>query len=151
MTTINRLSALDELVSADLLPVYSSANGDARKASMSVIKEYIEDGLTAADDKVTQYEAPSATGFTVTVTDSSASAWLLLTPAGAYANGTIILPAVANCVDRQEILVTSTQAITALVVDGNGATVTGGPSTMAQNGFFTLRFDTVASTWYRVG
>ena len=151
MTTINQLSAVDAVVSSDQVPIYSSSNGDARKASMGVIKDYVLSDATVADDKVTQYAAPAATGFTVTVNNSSDSVWLILTPLAGYAAGTITLPAVANCVDRQEVLVNTTQAVTTLTVSGNGATVIGAPTTLAANAFFRLRFDDVLNTWYRVG
>lgn len=151
MTTINQLSAVDAVVSSDQVPIYSSSNGDARKASMSVIKDYVLSDATAADDKVTQYASPAATGFTVTVNNSSSSVWLILTPLAGYAAGTITLPAVANCVDRQEVLVNTTQAVTTFTVSGNGATVIGAPTTLAANAFFRLRFDAVLDVWYRVG
>lgn len=151
MTTINQLSAVDTVASSDQVPIYSSGNGDARKASMSVIKTYVLSDATVADDKVTQYASPAATGFTVTVNNSSASVWLILTPLAGYATGTITLPAVANCVDRQEVLVNTTQSVNSLTVDGNGATVIGVPTTLAANAFFRLRFDAVLDVWYRVG
>jgi hypothetical protein len=151
MTTINQLSAVDAVVSSDQVPIYSSTNGDARKASMSVIKDYVLSDATVADDKVTQYASPAATGFTVTVNNSSDSVWLILTPLAGYAAGTITLPAVANCVDRQEVLVNTTQAVTTLTVSGNGATVIGAPTTLAANAYFRLRFDAVLDVWYRVG
>lgn len=151
MTTINQLSSVDSVSSTDQLPIYSSTNGDARKASMNVLKEYILASATASDDKVTQYAAPAATGFTVTVLDSSSSVWLILTPLAGYADGTITLPSVANCVDRQELLVNTTQAVTTLTINANGATVIGAPTTLAANAFFRLRFDDVLNTWYRVG
>jgi hypothetical protein len=151
MTTINQLSAVDTVASSDQVPIYCSGNGDARKASLSVLKTYFLDAATVSDDKVTQYASPSATGFTVTVNNSSDSVWLILTPLAGYAAGTITLPAVANCVDRQELLVNSTQAVTTLTVSGNGATVIGAPTTLAANAFFRLRFDAVLDVWYRVG
>jgi len=151
MTTINQLSAVDSVVSSDQVPIYSSGQGDARKASMSVIKSFVLSGATTSDDKVTQYAAPSATGFTVTVNNSSDSVWLILTPLAGYAAGTLVLPAVANCVDRQEILFNTTQAVTTLTINANGATVIGAPTTLAANAFFRLRFDDVLNTWYRVG
>ena len=151
MTTINQLSAVDAVVSSDQVPIYSSGQGDARKASMSVIKSFVLSGATTSDDKVTQYAAPSATGFTVTVNNSSDSVWLILTPLAGYAAGTLVLPAVANCVDRQEILCNTTQAVTTLTINANGATVIGAPTTLAANAFFRLRFDDVLNTWYRVG
>jgi len=151
MTTINQLSAVDSVVSSDQVSIYSSGQGDARKASMSVIKSFVLSGATTSDDKVTQYAAPSATGFTVTVNNSSDSVWLILTPLAGYAAGTLVLPAVANCVDRQEILFNTTQAVTTLTINANGATVIGAPTTLAANAFFRLRFDDVLNTWYRVG
>ena len=152
MTRIIDLSAQDVLVDADQVPVYSSGNGDARRVPASVLKTYVNKGATAVDDKVTQYAAPSASPFTVAITDSSTSIWLVLTPTGTLANGTITLPAVGNCVDRQEILVNCTQAVTTLTVAGNGATaVTGAPTTLAANAFFLMRFDLLTKTWYRVG
>lgn len=151
MPTINQLSAVDAVVSSDQVPIYSSENGDARKASMAVLLAFFKSQITANDDKLTQYAAPSATGFTVTINNDSESVWLILTPVAGYAAGTLTLPAVANCVDRQEVLVNCTQAVTALTVAGNGATVTGAPTTLAANAYFRLRFDAVTKTWYRVG
>lgn len=150
MPTINQLSAVDTLSGSDQAPIYSSSNGDARKVSMTVMREFMQEGITAADDKVTQYAAP-LTGTTVQVTDDSDSVWLILTPAGTLAALTIKVPTLANSVDKQEILVNCTQIITSLTVDDNDATVVGAPTTLAAaNGFFTLRFDEVLSTWYRV-
>lgn len=151
MTTINKLSAVDALAAGDLVPVYDSSNGDARKASMSVLAAYVQTLLTAVDSFLTQYAAPSATGFSVQITDGDENVWLVLTPVAGYATGTIVLPLSTNAVDRQEILINCTQVVTTLTVDGNGATVTGEPSGLAANDFFRLRFDGVTSTWYRVG
>lgn len=151
MSTINQLNAADSVKAGDLVPVYIQTNGDARKVAMSVIASYINSTLASVDSKNTQYSAPSATGFTVNVTDSSSSVWLVLTPTGTMAAGTIKLPSSSNAVDKQEVLVNSTQAVTSLTVDGNGATaVTGAPTTLAANAFFTVRYDAVTSTWYRV-
>lgn len=159
MTTINQLSAVDSIQSGDQFPVYSSSNGDARKASASVVLAYIQDNITAAADSfpqyVTQYSAPGATGFTVAVnagSDGTSNVWLILTPAAGYAAGTITLPAAASCVDKQEVSVNCTQAVTTLTVSANGATaVYGAPTTLAANAFFRMRFDDATNNWYRVG
>lgn len=151
MSTINQLSAVDSLSDGDLLAVYVSGNGDARKSSLSALKTFVNADVTANDDKTTQYAAPAATGFTVTLVDNSDSKWLILTPLAGYAAGTITLPAVANCADRQEILVNTTQSVTTLTIGANGATVVGAPTTLGSTAFFRLRFDAVLSTWYRVG
>lgn len=150
MATINQLSQIDQLQLADLLVVYSTSNSDSRKASITQLKDLLQESLSLGDDKTTQYAAPSSSGFTVNVQDEG-STWLLLTPTGAFAAGTIVLPAVASVQDRQELLVNCTQAVTTLTVSGNGATVTGAPTTLAANAFFRLRFDQASSVWYRVG
>ena len=151
MPQINQLSSTDEVQPGDQVPIYSAANGDARKASLALLKTFFQEGITAADDKITQYAAPSATGFSVQVNNGADSVWLVLTPTAGFAAGTLVLPAVANCVDRQEILVNCTQAVTTLTITGNGSTVTGAPTTLDANSFFRLRFDAATKTWYRVG
>lgn len=154
MATINQLSSIDTLAAGDLLPVYDASNSDARKASISTLQSYLESNLDIPNDTefTTQYAAPSATGFDVQITDGSASIWLILTPIASYAAGTITLPAVANCADKQEILVNCTQAVTALTVAGNGANdVIGEPTTLAANAYFRLKYDSNSTNWYRVG
>jgi len=151
MTTINQLSALDSVSAGDQVPVFSTNNGDTRRVPMSILKTFCQDGITANDDKITQYSSPSSTGFSVQVYNASSSLFLLLTPTGAFAAGTLVLPVQANCIARQEILVFCAQAVTTLTINGNGSTVLGAPTTLAANGFFRLRFDNVNKIWYRVG
>ena len=157
MTAINRLSAVDSIASTDLFPVWSNGSADARKAAASVLLAYMQANLTFTSqgagivEYATQRSAPSATGFSVAITDDDDSTHLILTPVAGYAAGTIVLPAVANAIDKQRVLVNCTQAVTTLTVDKNGATaVTGAPTTLAANGFFTLKYDLPTLTWYRV-
>lgn len=153
MPEINQLAAVDSVSAADLVPIYSSSNGDARKAAMSVLLTYFQNSLTASGGFLTQYSAPSTTGFSVTIAplENGQPVHLLLTPVAGYASGTIVLPALATCIDGQEVLVNCTQSVTTLTVSGNGATVTGAPTALAANAFFRLKFDGVFDAWYRVG
>ena len=154
MPAINQLSAVDALAAGDQLPLYSVGTGDARKAAISVLLAYLQDNLdfTVGAPFITQYAAPSATDFSVTIEDGSRNIHLILTPVAGYADGEIVLPSVEQAVDGQMILVNCTQAVTTLVVDGNGATaVTGEPSALTANAFFTLKYDAPTSSWYRVG
>jgi hypothetical protein len=144
MTTIYELSETDELGNGDFLPVYSLQNGDARKVSISTLATKLLDVST--NRLTTQYAAPSATAFNVEVTTNT---HLILTPAATYANGEITLPLAPA--DRDEVLVNTTEPVTSLVVDGNGRSVVGAPSTLADNAFFRLKYDAVMSTWYRIG
>jgi hypothetical protein len=126
--------------------VWATGNGDTRKASLTLLTSYLQGVLSLPGVLSTQYAAPSASGFTVTV--SAADTWLLLTPTGAFAAGAIVLP--SGSADKSEVNVNSTQAITSLTVSAGGTTVTGAPTTLAQNGFFTMRYDAATSAWYRV-
>ncbi len=153
MAEINQLSAVDSVVGSDSVPLYSSSNGDARKAAISIILAYMQSNLdfSPSDLFTTQYSAPSATGFSVQVTDGDDSIHLVLTPGATYATGTIVLPTSTKCIDKQEILINCTQIVTTLTIDGNGSTVTGEPSAFTANGYFKLKFDSLTTTWYRVG
>jgi hypothetical protein len=157
MPTINQLSAADSIVAGDLLPAFIQSAGDARKVSMTTLLAFMQANLTfpsftGVDAFDTQYAVPSATGFNVAITDSSANTHLILTPTAGYAAGTITLPAVANCIDKQEVLVNCTQQVTTLTVNGNGAVaVTGEPASLGADDFFRLKYDLTTQTWYRVG
>lgn len=149
---IDNLTATDSIVAGDQIPVGKTSAGDDRRAAASVLLEYIQANLTfPSTELTTQYAVPSATGFSVAITDGSDSIWLVLTPTATFAAGTIVLPAMTNAEDKQEVLVNCTQIVTTLTVDKNGATaVTGAPTTLAANDFFTLRYDAPTKTWYRV-
>ena len=158
---INQLNSTDTIALSDLLPLFSQSSGDDRKASMSLLLQFMQDNLTFTaqgtgfQDYVTQYAVPSATGFNVTITDGASddtNVHLILTPTAGYAAGTITLPPFAGCVDKQEVLINCTQQVTALTVDGNGATaVTGAPTSLGADDFFRLKYDLLSKTWYRVG
>lgn len=145
MTNINELSSTSQLEGGDLIVVWSTNNGDRRKASLTLLTDYLQTALVQPGSLTTQYAAPSATAFSVTI--SAVNTWLLLTPTGAFAAGTIVLP--SSPTDRSEVNINTTQAITALTVSA-AATVTGAPTTLAQNAFFTMRYDAVTAAWYRV-
>lgn len=154
MSTINQLTAADTVVAADLVPIYASQNGMARKAAISTIAAYVQTLLTAANGYQTQYAAPGANGFSVIVNavTEGASVYLLLTPLAGYTAGEIVLPALALCQDGQEVLVSCTQSVGVLTVFGNGAAaVNGAPAALTANGFFRLRYDGVYQSWFRVG
>lgn len=47
MATINQLSAVDAVVASDQVPLYSSSQGDARKASFTTIVEFLSTAFTS--------------------------------------------------------------------------------------------------------
>lgn len=153
---IKNLTALDSLVAGDNIAIGASSYDDDRRAALSVLLTWLQNNLTIVDalafaEYTTQYAAPSATGQNIQVTDADDNIHLIITPAAGYAAMTITLPTSTNCIDKQDILINCTQAVTTLTVAGNGATVVGEPSTLAANAYFRLKYDLAGTTWYRVG
>lgn len=148
---IRSLTQFSELDEADQIPLNSEAAGGDVRVALSVLADFIQSLLVIPTEMETQYEAPGGSGFTVTIepTEEGGNVWLLLTPGGNYAAGTINLP---DGVDKQEVLCNCTTIITTLTVAcPGGSGITGAPLTLAANDFFRMRYDGVNSRWYRVG
>lgn len=148
------LSRVTSISTSDLFMIWSSSAQDYRLAPFDVVMSALAAQIATDGGIETQYSAPAATGFSVTIAPSVAgnNVWLLLTPVAGYAAGTIVLPALDTLVDGQEVIVSTTQAITTLTVSLNGATAANGaPTTMAANAYFRLKYDATLSSWYRIG
>lgn len=153
MTSINNLSGIDAVTAGDLLVVRVTNDSQNRKAAISVIQKFMQDNLSfGVSAFTTQFASPSSTGFSIQINDNTDDTHLILTPTATFATGTIVLPKPTIAVDKQQVLVNSTQIVTTLTIDGNGAiAVTGEPTTLAANDFFTLKFEKATSVWYRIG
>ena len=151
MPTINQLAGLSQVSGGDLLPIYVPNNGDARKVSVTQLLTYFQT-VFAAPTVSTNLYTPGA-GFNVTVpTPVSEQQWMLLQPASTLATGTITLPLNTGTPDGTQLLVTTTQIITAFTLALNGAAAAfGAPTTLAANAFFTMRFYQATNSWYRIG
>lgn len=157
MTTTNRLTATDTIKAGDQFAIWSSDSGDTRRVAASTLATFVQSS-TSVGSLAIQYATPTATGQTTTISPpvTGASVWLEMTPQGAYAAGTINFPAALSSIDGQEVLVTSTLAVTTLTVqfvNSSGATVAvnGAPTTLTANAFFRMRFDPVFKLWIRIG
>lgn len=151
MSSIDKLSRVTTLSNSDLVALFSGSLGNDAAATLTTLLTWLQGELSSAGTFVTQYAAPSATGFSVTIapTTSGTSMFLLLSQGGAYAAGTVVLPA---GVDGQEVLVHSRQAVTTLTVTpATGDTASGAPTTLTAASFFRLRYDGVNKLWCRVG
>ena len=150
MATINQLSQMSAVSGADLLPVYSSSNGDARKLSVSALLTYFQQQF-ASPTLATNVYVPT-TGFSLAVpTPVAEQHWMLLQPVSPLATGTITLPLNTTTADGTEVLITSTQTITALTISLNGATaVFGSPATLQGGAAVRLRFYLATNSWYAI-
>jgi len=151
MSAIQKLNQ-GTLTLASSLPFYDPNNGSDRRSSVADLAALLAQQEVQDDGFVTQYQSPSATGFTVTVAPfvAGGNVWVILSPLAVYAAGTIVLP--SNPTNSQRVLLHTTQAVTSVTVSGNGAAlVSGAPTSLAAGGFFQMRYDGVSRGWYRVG
>lgn len=146
MPTINQLSATTSLTTSDKMVIYSNDNGDSRKATLSTLLDFLHDNFQE-EGLVTQIVVPT-TGQVVTLNAQTQDMWLVLNPAGALASLTVTLPPQSSAFDGQQVTVTTTQAITALTIGGNGATVYGSPGTLLAGGLVTFKFNVSQNGWY---
>lgn len=150
MPTINQLPLLSDPNSGDQIPVYSPNNGDARRLPLSALLTYFQQQF-AAPTMATNLYTPG-TGFNIAApTPVSQQQWILIQPAGTLATGTVTLPLNTSTPDGTEILITTTQQITAFTLALNGAAAAfGDPTTLAAEDFFRMRFYQATNSWYRI-
>lgn len=136
---------------ADQAMIWDTTNMSWKRSPFSSVQNLFEENATnILYEEDSQYETV-LTGFSVDVNVNDNDTHLLLNAAGTLATGTIVLPAAVNLRDKQTLLVTSNQEVTALTIDGNGITVNGAPTTIAQYGYFKLKYDLTLGVWNRVG
>ena len=99
----------------------------------------------SGSDPSVSYQVP-LTGFSIAV--AAGILTLNLEPAGALAAGTLVMPATPY--DNQQLIVMSTQTITALTVSpAAGQSIKAAPTTIAANTSFKYRYKASNTTWYR--
>ena len=150
MPTINQLALLSTPNSGDQIPVYSPNNGDARRMSIGALLQLFQQQF-ASPTMATNVYTPG-TGFNIAVpTPVAQQQWVLIQPAGTLATGTVTLPLNTLTPDGTEVLITTTQQITAFTLALNGAAAGfGDPTTLAAEDFFRMRFYQATNSWYRI-
>lgn len=150
MAQIYQLPLLAQVSAGDQLAVYTPSNGDARRLPINALLQYFQQTF-ASPTLATNIYTPG-TGFNVAVpTPVSAQQWMLIQPAGTLATGTVTLPLNTQTPDGTEVLITTTQQITAFTLGLNGATAAYGASTtLSATDFFRMRFVVATNSWYRI-
>ena len=150
MPQIYQLPLLAQVSPGDQVPIYSPNNGDARRLPISALLQYFQQTF-ASPTLATNVYTPG-TGFNLAVpTPVAQQQWMLIQPAGTLATGTVTLPLNTQTPDGTEVLITTTQQITAFTLAGNGAAqVYGAPTTLAAEDFFRMRFVQATNSWYRI-
>jgi hypothetical protein len=150
MPYINQLSLLMQASPGDQIPVYTPNNGDARRLPISALLDYFQKTFASPTLSVNLFVPGS--GFNITVpTPVSQQQWVLLQPAGPLASGTITLPLNTGVPDGTEVLITSTQTVTALTIALNGASaVFGNVLTLSAGAAVRYRFYQATNSWYAI-
>jgi hypothetical protein len=150
MALIYQLPLLSQASPGDQLAVYAPNTGDARRLPMSALLAYFQQQF-AAPTVATNLYTPG-TGFNIALPTPVAQAqWAVIQPAGTLATGTVTLPLNTLTPDGTEVLITTTQQITAFTLALNGAAAGfGDPTTLAAEDFFRMRFYQATNSWYRI-
>jgi hypothetical protein len=150
MPTINQLPLLSQVSAGDQLAVYTPNNGDARRLPVSGLLAYFQQSFSSPDLSVNLYVPGSGANITVP-TPVSEQQWMLIQPAGPLAALTITFPLNTGVPDGTELLITTTQTITALTLAINGATaIFGGVTTLAGGVAVRYRFYQPTNSWYNI-
>ena len=145
-------SRTDTVATSDLIVLFKSGDVDYRAAPFSALVTALQSALAFPNAWVRQDVAPSASPFTTAITSGNQNIFLRLAPTGTLAVGNLTLPLSSGCVDGQGILVNTTQTVTTLNINLNGATAAlGAPTTLAANAWFEMVFDKTTGNWSRVG
>jgi len=150
MPYINQLPLLAVASPGDQIPVYTPNNGDARRLPIGALLAYFQQTF-ASPTLATNVYTPG-TGFNLPVpTPVAQQQWMLIQPAGTLATGAVTLPLNTSTPDGTEVLITTTQQITAFTLNANGASqLYGDPTTLAAEDFFRMRFVQATNSWYRI-
>jgi len=150
MPYINQLPLLSQVSAGDQIPVYTPNNGDARRLPISQLLTYFQ--ATFASPSVATNLFTPGTGFNITVpTPVSEQQWILFQPAGTLAAGTLTFPLDTQTPDGTEILITSTQIITAFTININGASaIFGAVSTLLAGTAVRYRYYQATNSWYNI-
>jgi hypothetical protein len=150
MALIYQLPLLSQASAGDQLAVYAPNTGDARRLPMSALLTFFQQQF-ASPTMATNLYTPG-TGFNIAApTPVSQQQWILIQPAGTLATGTVTLPLNTSTPDGTEILITTTQQVTAFTLALNGAAAAyGDPATLAAEDFFRMRFYQATNSWYRI-
>jgi hypothetical protein len=148
MPTIDQLSQASSIADADELALYSKANKDTRKVTVPQLAAAVLESIEGApDDTVYSLDAGSVAVLPAT---PGGNVWAQITLSATVANFTVILPGADDRTHGQEVLVTCTQTVTALAVNGNGAALSGAPTTSGPALPFRMKYDLISNTWYRI-
>jgi hypothetical protein len=157
MTTINRLSTAETVATNDLIAIFSTQNGDARKASVfslaaAIVPLIPAPSIPAAPVERKILEIPVVNNFTINLPATTDNIWLKIdnTVPGVF-SGIINLPPFPGIIDGQIVNMSTKTALDNVTILAPGSDVPNVPSNFIFYQFLTLRYDATNNFWYRTG
>jgi hypothetical protein len=147
MPEINQLSSVYVVASSDQVPIYQSSTGTAVKASLSVIKEFINPNTSYP---VTQYAYPSSNG-SIQVNDNGQNVWLIINPQALTVDIEVVMPMINNIVDNQELLIKNGNVGNNVVItfDRNGSDIIPIPDdNFSAGSSISMKYNLQTEAWY---
>lgn len=133
MPTINQLATVNTVYGGDQLPIYSQGNGDARKASVNTLMDYVRDSLGSGSVASLDVSGRTSAGWLtrgapVTKTANFALGntenWIICN--GLSANVTVTLPLAADWTGREVMLKNVSGTYTVISASSNVVPLAGG-------------------------
>lgn len=150
MATINQLPLQSNVSTADQLVVYSIDNGDARRTPINALTTLLMNQFVNPGTSI-QFVQP-INGATITVTTTAdLNTWLIIQPGVTIATATIVFPSADTIQTGSELVINSTQQITAVTFSTPGAsTLYGVVGSLSAEDFIRFRYYSNTNSWYRV-
>jgi len=142
-----KVSTLDD---SDLAPIYISNQVDVRSVTMRNLSNYLE--YPSPEPETKYLIGGSGNDFStssIEIISNKQFIWeLIISVEGAIE---IIFPEISNCVDKQEILITTQYSSnSSITFQGNGADVIHPPTIIQSFAPIKFRFDETNKSWYVV-
>lgn len=153
------VTKVTELKPDDLFPIFSVANDDTRKASVSNLRDYMQGTLNfdRPITRFTQYYQPTTNNFNYKLTIREKifeDLFLVLTPNFGVSGGTITFPASSHLIDGLEVtIVTDTPTASLTFRAGTGTRFISGKTKnlaiLSTNIGVIFVYSANSSTWYQ--
>lgn len=144
-----RLPVTQTVSAGDMLPIFVQDQGVSMAAALSTIAAYIQALLSPANYWENVFSIPTA-GQSIAASLSTNNLWYVLQPAGTIATLTVALPSVSTAIDGQEVMLSTTNTVTALTLTSTGSTIIGASSGLSATTPQRFKYVQALSTWMRI-
>jgi len=151
MSKIKDLSRTSTVSTSDQLVVTSNDGTLQYRVPVQQLTEYMQTALdlTAVDPVVT-VNTQTGGGLDELTVSATTDILVVYTPVSPSTTLTLLLPTAAQRFDMQTVTLCTDQSSATLAIDGNGASISGTPTTFSTTLPVTVRYHLATNTWYRI-